>query len=226
MNARESGVLLVRQEGTTAIVTLHRPAARNALDAELLGLLREVPAPPPKTRRFVPSSSPARATGPFAPVPIFGPCAPWTPRTARRWTELGHDVFRAVESLPKPTIAALNGSAFGGGCELALACDFRIIAESAQLGQPEIKLGIIPGWGGTQRLPRLAGMTLAKEMVLTGRPIDATTAQRAGLVNRVIPDADVLRPRWPWGRFSTLRLAVTYAKQALNVGRDLDLQAP
>jgi enoyl-CoA hydratase len=144
---------------------------------------------------------------------------------ARRWSELGHDVFRAIESLPKPTVAAINATAVGGGCELALACDFRVMAETAQLGQPEINLGLIPGWGGTQRLPRLAGTALAKEMVLTGRPVSAAVAERAGLLNRVVPADRVLPESLELaGRFAGLPpLAVAYAKQAINVGREMDL---
>ena len=226
MQTREEGPLLVRQEGTTAVLTLNRPAARNALDAEVLGRLRDAAAAAAEdetVRAVVITGAGERA---FCAGADIRAMRTMDADDARRWTELGHDVFRAVESLPKPAIAALNGSAFGGGCELALACDFRIMAESAQLGQPEIKLGIIPGWGGTQRLPRLAGMTVAKEMVLTGRAIDAATALGAGLVNRVVADADVLPAALALAaEFATLPpLAVTYAKQALNVGRDLDLQ--
>jgi enoyl-CoA hydratase len=226
MQTREDGPLLVRQEGTTVILTLNRPAARNALDVEVLGRLRDTAAAADEdetVRAVVITGAGERA---FCAGADIRAMRTMDDADARRWAELGHDAFRAVEGLSKPAIAAVNGSAFGGGCELALACDFRIMAESAQLGQPEIKLGIIPGWGGTQRLPRLAGMTLAKEMVLTGRAIDAATAVRASLVNRVVPDADVLPTALALAaEFSTLPpLAVTYAKQALNVGRDLDLQ--
>jgi enoyl-CoA hydratase len=104
---------------------------------------------------------------------------------AQAWGELGHTSAQLLETMPKPTIAAVNGFALGGGCELALACDLRYAASSARLGQPEINLGIIPGWGGTQRLARVCGLGFAKELVLTGRLVDADEALRAGLVNGV-----------------------------------------
>jgi enoyl-CoA hydratase len=104
---------------------------------------------------------------------------------AKDWGGLGHSCAQLLETMPKPTIAAINGFALGGGCELALACDFRYAASTAKLGQPEINLGIIPGWGGTQRLARVCGLGVAKELILTGRPVDADEALRIGLVNGV-----------------------------------------
>jgi len=104
---------------------------------------------------------------------------------AKEWGALGHEAGRLLETMPKPTIAAINGFALGGGCELALACDLRYGASTAKLGQPEINLGIIPGWGGTQRLPRVVGLGVAKELILTGRVVGAEEALRVGLVNGV-----------------------------------------
>jgi enoyl-CoA hydratase len=104
---------------------------------------------------------------------------------AQTWGELGHNCAQLLEIMPKPTIAAINGFALGGGCELALACDLRYAASSARLGQPEINLGIIPGWGGTQRLARVCGLGVTKELILTGRLVDADEALRIGLVNGV-----------------------------------------
>ena len=135
---------------------------------------------------------------------------------AAAWGELGHDVGRLVETMPKPTIAAINGFALGGGCELALACDLRYAAPSAKLGQPEINLGIIPGWGGTQRLARVCGLGVAKDLVLTGRIVDADEALRLGLVNDVhdpvlekaLEVARVLASKSP--------VALAAAKRALN----------
>ena len=104
---------------------------------------------------------------------------------AKAWGALGHEAGRLLETMPKPTIAAVNGFALGGGCELALACDIRYAASAAKLGQPEVNLGIIPGWGGTQRLARVCGLGVAKELIFTGRVIGAEEALRIGLVNAV-----------------------------------------
>jgi enoyl-CoA hydratase len=104
---------------------------------------------------------------------------------AKAWGELGHHCAEALETMPQPTIAAIEGFALGGGCELALACDLRYASPRAKLGQPEINLGIIPGWGGTQRLARICGLGVAKELILTGRIVDADEALRIGLVNAV-----------------------------------------
>ena len=107
------------------------------------------------------------------------------PGEAKEWGALGHEAARLLEEMPKPTIAAINGFALGGGCELALGCDLRYASSNARLGQPEIDLGIVPGWGGTQRLARVCGLGVAKELVLTGRPVDAEEALRIGLVNGI-----------------------------------------
>jgi enoyl-CoA hydratase len=111
---------------------------------------------------------------------------------AHAWGSLGHECGRLLESMPKPTIAAVNGFALGGGCELALACDIRYASEQARFGQPEINLAVIPGWGGTQRLARAIGPALAKDLILTGRTIDAAEALRVGLVSAVYPAGELL----------------------------------
>ncbi|AGB39357.1 enoyl-CoA hydratase/isomerase family protein [Natronococcus occultus] len=110
---------------------------------------------------------------------------------AQAWGELGHSVADALETFPAPTIAAINGYAFGGGCELALACDLRVASESTLIGNTEIDLGIIPGWGGTQRLPRLVGDETARRLIFLGERLDAESAAEAGLVGEVVPDADL-----------------------------------
>jgi enoyl-CoA hydratase len=135
---------------------------------------------------------------------------------AKEWGELGHQCGQLLETMPKPTIAAINGFALGGGCELALACDLRYASSAAKLGQPEINLGIIPGWGGTQRLARVCGLGVAKDLILTGRVVDADEALRIGLVNAVHDPvlekarevAAVLASKGP--------LALAAAKRALN----------
>ena len=105
------------------------------------------------------------------------------PDGAKEWGALGHEAATLLETMPKPTIAAINGFALGGGCELALACDIRYASSRAKLGQPEINLGIVPGWGGTQRLARVCGLGVAKELIFSGRTVDADEALRVGLVN-------------------------------------------
>lgn len=138
----------------------------------------------------------------------------------RASVQRGHDLFSKIEHFPKPVIAAINGVCAGGGNELALACDIRIAAESAKLGQPEVNLGIIPGWGGTQRLTRLIGKGRALEMMLTGDLIKADDAQRYGLVNKVVPDNEVLTQARNLARKLSMSapIAMKYIKHAANVG--------
>jgi enoyl-CoA hydratase len=111
---------------------------------------------------------------------------------AKAWGALGHETSRLLETMPKTTIAAINGFALGGGCELAIACDLRYAARTAKIGQPEINLGIIPGWGGTQRMARTTTLGYAKELIFTGRVVDAEEAERRGLVNAVFDPAELL----------------------------------
>jgi enoyl-CoA hydratase len=139
--------------------------------------------------------------------------------------ELGHRTLRLIETMPKPSLAAVNGFALGGGTEISLACDFRFASEKAVFGQPEILIGIIPGWGGTQRLPRLVGMGIAKEMILGGGQITAQRAYEIGLVNRVCPPESLIEE----ARKFALKLAklppfaLKMAKNAINYGYDLSL---
>ena len=135
------------------------------------------------------------------------------------------DAFTAVARIPQPTIAAVTGYALGGGCELALCCDMRIAADDARLGQPEILLGIIPGAGGTQRLPRLVGVSRAKELVFTGRHVDAAEALTIGLVNRVVPADEVYSSALELARRLAKgpALALRAAKEAIDRGLDTDL---
>jgi len=137
---------------------------------------------------------------------------------AKEWGELGQNVGQLLETIPKPTIAAVNGFALGGGCELALACDIRYAATSAKLGQPEVNLGIIPGWGGTQRLARVCGLGAAKDLILTGRVVAADEALRIGLVNAVFEPGELLAETLETARTIAAKspLALAAAKVALN----------
>jgi enoyl-CoA hydratase len=146
---------------------------------------------------------------------------------AHGWGMLGHECGRLLESMPKPTIAAVNGFALGGGCELALACDIRYASENAKFGQPEINLSVIPGWGGTQRLARAVGAGLAKDMILTGRTIDAAEALRIGLVSAVYPAAELLDRvlETAAGLAKKSPVALSAAKDAANRALQGDLGA-
>jgi enoyl-CoA hydratase len=140
------------------------------------------------------------------------------PDEAKEWGELGHDVGRLLETGPQPSIAAVNGLALGGGCELALACDIRYCASTAKLGQPEVNLGIIPGWGGTQRLARVCGIGIAKDLILTGRPVDAAEALRIHLVSAVFEPDELMEKTMETAQSLAAKgpLALAAAKAATN----------
>ena len=178
-------MIRVDREGAVAVVTIDRQEALNALDVATLTELRE-------RLRELAGDDDARAvvlTGAGEKAFVAGADIKYMSgldvREAKEWGALGHETGRLLETMPKPTIAALNGFALGGGCELALACDIRYASSRAKLGQPEVNLGIIPGWGGTQRLARVCGLGVAKELIFTGRLVDAEEALRIGLVNGV-----------------------------------------
>jgi len=139
--------------------------------------------------------------------------------------ELGHDTFRAIELMRKPVIAAVNGLALGGGTELAVSCDMRFASENAMFGTPEINLGLIPGWGGTQRVARLVGVGLAKEIVMSGEPITAKRAYEIGLVNRVLSPEELLPKTKEYAKKLGAKpgFAMKMAKYAINFGYDLPL---
>jgi enoyl-CoA hydratase len=150
-----------------------------------------------------------------------------TPVEAKARAQRGQDVFRRFETSPKPTIAAVNGFALGGGCELAMSCHVRLASEHAKFGQPEVKLGIGPGYGGSQRLPRLVGRGRALQLLLTGEMIDAQEAQRAGFVNAVVPAERLMEQALAWGRSlaeggpealaRTKELLRQFSRQALSI---------
>ena len=146
--------------------------------------------------------------------------------SAKHLAQTGQEVFRRFETSPKPVIAAVNGFALGGGCELAMACHIRIASEFAKFGQPEVKLGLIPGYGGTQRLPRLVGRGRALQLLLTGEMIDANEAYRIGLVNRVVPAADLLAAATEMMRtiLANAPVAVANLIEAVNRGYDATLE--
>jgi enoyl-CoA hydratase len=145
----------------------------------------------------------------------------------RKWGKFGQAVFNKLENLPQPVIAAVNGFALGGGCELAMACDIRIAAETARFGQPEVTLGITPGFAGTQRLPRLIGKGRAKELLFTGDIIDAQEAYRLGLVNKVTIPEELISTAKALAEkiMSRAEVAVKLCKAAVNEGLDMDIES-
>lgn len=184
--------ILVENRDDIAIVTVHRPDKLNALNAETVNELRTAlqgVAADAAVRAVILTGSGEKS---FVAGADIAELAQMTPLSGIDVSRQGQDTFRLLETMRKPVIAAVNGFALGGGLELALACHFRVASENAKFGLPEVKLGIIPGYGGTVRLPRVIGRGRALEMILTGDMIDAQEAYRIGLVNRVHPQAELL----------------------------------
>ncbi len=179
-------MILASRNGPLTTLTLNRPEKLNALNRAALHALRDGlarAAADPGTRVVALAGSGEKA---FCVGADLAEVRTLTPAEALDFSRLGQSVCDAVAATPVPTVALLRGHALGGGLELALACDLRIAARGARLGLPEVNVGLLPGWGGTQRLPRLVGMANAKEMALTGEPVEADEALRIGLVNRVV----------------------------------------
>ncbi len=218
---------LVRWEkqDRVGVVTIDRPKALNALNAEVIeafgGLLDRVEADCEIGALVVTGAGRAFVAG--ADVAAM---RTMTPLEAEAFSALAHRVMGRLESLPIPTIAAVNGFALGGGCELALACDFVFAARGAKLGQPETKLGLIPGFGGTSRLVRRVGLAWAKQLVLVGEPIDAEEALRIGLVNRIFEAEALLPETIAVARAAAARapVATRLAKQIMQEGQDADVR--
>lgn len=213
-------------DGPLALITISREKVRNALSqatiAEIHAALQAIEADP-ALRVAIITGAGDRAFVAGADINELRALPNAT--AARLLAEGGHRVGLFIAGMQKIVIAAVNGFALGGGCELAMACDLRIAADSAKFGQPEINLGIIPGWGGTQRLTRLVGPGMSKLLNITGDLIDAQEALRIGLVERVVPAADLM----PQARALALQiaskapLAVAAIKQAVNRGADMGL---
>ena len=208
---------LAREDGV-AVLTVNRPEALNALSRDLLGELHgrlEELAAAQDVRVVVLTGSGERAFIAGADIKYMQGL---DVLEARRWGELGHACADLLETMEKPTIAAVNGYALGGGCELALACDIRFGSTAATIGQPEINLGIIPGWGGSQRLARATGIGFAKELILTGRTVDAREAERRGLLNAVYEPAELMARTLEAARLIAAKspVALAAAKEVCN----------
>ena len=218
--------LLVEQHGTVMLATLNRPHALNALNAAMLSELSALiagVATDAGLRVLVLTGAGDRA---FVAGADIAELASLDAEGARRFAASGQAVFGALERLGKPSIAAVNGFALGGGCELAMACTLRLAADTAQFGQPEIDLGLIPGFGGSQRLARLVGRGRALDLLLGGHRIGATEGERIGLVNRVVPAAELPVAALDLAQqlAGKAPLAVRYLLNAVYAGADLPLE--
>ena len=209
---------LVRSErrGRTLVLTLDHPPV-NVLSSEVLEALDErlrSAESDLETRAVVLASAAEKA---FAAGANIREMAPMDPTEARRHGARGQGITRRIELLPVPVIAAVHGVCLGGGCEIALACDFVVASEDATFGQPEINLGIMPGWGGTRRLPRRVGSSRARRWILTGRPVPAAEAEAEGWVERVVPRTELLSAALALASELSLKppVAIAAAKYAL-----------
>jgi enoyl-CoA hydratase len=217
--------LLVERDGAVAVVTINRPKVLNALNtqtiSELEGVMRDLQHEE-AVRAVVLTGAGEKS---FVAGADINELAVLSPAEGQRHGRRGQAVFDLIEHLGKPVVAAINGFALGGGCELAMACTLRIAADSARFGQPEINLGIIPGYAGSQRLPRLVGKGRALEVLLTGDMIGAARAYEIGLVNRVVPAAELLPEAKTLAAAlaSKAPIATRYILEAVNHGMEMPL---
>jgi len=217
--------ILFDRKNSIAYVTVNRPKVLNALDMSTMDELRTAFHEIKRdvgVRAVILTGSGEKA---FIAGADISELAKNDPVTAKEYALRGQNVLNLIENLGKPVIACINGFALGGGCEIALACTMRLASDNAKLGQPEVKLGIIPGYGGTQRLPRLVGKGIAMQLLLTGEMIPAKEAHRIGLVNEVTAPSDLI----PRGEeiaqkiIANAPLAVQYTMEALNKGIETPL---
>lgn len=209
-----------------AVVTVNRPDKLNALNRQTLEDLSKAfsaAAGDVAVRAVILTGAGEKA---FVAGADIGEIAALNSLSAREFALFGQQVFRAIETFPKPVIAAVNGFALGGGCELAMACHVRLASENASFGQPEVNLGVIPGYGGTQRLSRLVGRGLALELLLTGDRIAAPRAAEIGLVNAVVPAAELLAKATEMARkmLTKAPLALRHCLEAVSAGLDMPLE--
>jgi len=220
----EDNLLLIENQDGVALVTVNRPKALNSLNQPLLAALHDFilgVENDASVRVVILTGAGEKAFVAGGDIAVMQPLGPLA---ARDMALQAQAVFNAIEACSKPVIAAINGYALGGGCELAMACDIRIASDAAKLGQPEINLGIIPGWQGTQRLPRLVGKGRAKELIFTGNMVSAEEACRIGLVNQVVPAGELIQSaREMAGQMAGKSLAaLRLAKEAIGNGLEME----
>ncbi|HSM86813.1 MAG TPA: enoyl-CoA hydratase-related protein [Candidatus Limnocylindrales bacterium] len=218
--------LKLEKKNQIAYVTIDRPKVLNALNMATMEELREVFTELAADRDIRVVILTGGGQKSFVAGADINELAKNNAVEAKAYTHRGQAVLDLIENLGKPVIACINGFALGGGCEIALACTMRLASENAKLGQPEVKLGIIPGYGGTQRLPRLVGSGLAMQILLTGDMISAQEAHRIGLVNEVLPaDKLIARAEEIAGKIIGMSpLAIQYCMEAVNQGMNMSLQ--
>lgn len=220
----EDLVLMEVSEGI-ATLTINRPKALNALNTEVLLKIRETLLECCASDEVNVIIITGAGEKSFVAGADIAAMKDMSPREAMAFAELGQSVFGAIESAPKPVIAAVNGYALGGGTELAVSCDIILASEKARFGTPEVNLGVFPGFGGTQRLPRLLGKARAKEVIFSGEMFDATRALAIGLVNRICPPEELMEEARNLARTIMTKgpVALTLAKQSIEAGYDQDL---
>lgn len=219
-----NNILFTVEEGV-ATITFNRPKAMNAMNPETMAELLDAATACKKDETIKVIILTGTGEKAFVAGADISQMQNMKPAEALSFMELGNETLRLIETMSKPSIAAVNGYALGGGAEISMACDVRFASENAVFGQPEITIGMIPGWGGTQRLPRLIGMGRAKELILAGASIDAKRAYEIGLVNRVCPAGQLLAEAKKFaGKLMSLPgFALKMIKHSVNFGYDLSL---
>jgi enoyl-CoA hydratase len=218
--------LLFDRDAAVARVTINRPQVLNALNTSTLDELRRAVLEVKRDEAIRVLIITGAGEKSFVAGADINELAVQTPVQGREHARQGQHVFDLIENLGKPVIAAINGYALGGGCELAMACTLRLAASTARLGQPEVNLGILPGYGGTQRLTRLVGKGIALDLMLTGRQVEADEALRIGLVNRVVPRESLLADATALANELAAKapVALQYIIEAVNRGADMSLE--
>ena len=222
--ALETEFIKYEEEGMIAVLTINRPKALNALNSKVLDELDKTldSIDLNKIRCLIVTGEGEKS---FVAGADIGEMSSLTKEQGKAFGKKGNDVFRKLETFPIPVIAAINGFALGGGCEISMSCDIRICSDNAVFGQPEVGLGITPGFGGTQRLARIVGPGMAKQMIYTGRNIKADEAYRIGLVNAVYPQSELLNEAKKMAETIARQapIAVRNAKKAINDGLQVDM---